>query len=105
MNILLDQGTPVPLRGHLTGHSVVTAYECGWNTLRNSLLIAKAQENDFHLLTTTDQNLRHQQNLSRSNLAILVLMSASWPRIRRRIEEVRDAVDGMGPGDYKEISV
>ncbi|MDE0602046.1 MAG: hypothetical protein OXI56_09685 [bacterium] len=105
MKILLDQGTPVPLRGHLTGHSVVTAYERGWSTLRNSILIAKAQENDFHLLITTDQNLRHQQNLSGSHLAILVLMSASWPRIRRRIEEVLDAVDSMEPGDYKEISV
>ena len=30
MNILFDQDTPVPLRRHLVGHIVATAYERGW---------------------------------------------------------------------------
>lgn len=29
MNILFDQGTPVPLRRHLAEHSVKTAFEQG----------------------------------------------------------------------------
>ena len=33
MKILLDQGTPVPLRRYLEGHSVTTAYEQGWSEL------------------------------------------------------------------------
>jgi hypothetical protein len=32
MTILFDQGTPVPLRAALVGHTVDTAYERGWST-------------------------------------------------------------------------
>ena len=32
------------------------------------------------LLVTTDQNLRHQQNLANRRIAILVLKTASWPK-------------------------
>ena len=35
MRILLDQGTPVPLRRPLNGHVVPTAYELGWSTVTN----------------------------------------------------------------------
>ena len=35
MKILFDQGTPAPLRRHLSGHSVDTAYERGWSDLRS----------------------------------------------------------------------
>ena len=64
MRILFDQGTPVPLREHLPGHSVETAYEMGWSALRNGELLANA-EAEFDLLITTDRNLRDQQNLCR----------------------------------------
>ena len=63
MRILFDQGTPVPLREHLAGHGVETAYEKGWSALRNGMLLAKA-EAEFDVLITTDRNLRHQQNLA-----------------------------------------
>jgi len=33
MRILFDQGTPVPLRRALAGHSVSTAHEMGWAAL------------------------------------------------------------------------
>jgi len=42
VRILFDQGTPVPLRGLLSSHQVETAFERGWNTLRNSDLLAAA---------------------------------------------------------------
>ena len=57
MRILFDQGTPVPLRDHLTGHVVATAFELGWSTLKNGELLAAA-EAAFDTLITTDQNLR-----------------------------------------------
>ncbi|MGQ0541935.1 MAG: hypothetical protein ACT4O9_08815 [Blastocatellia bacterium] len=40
MKILFDQGTPVPLRKLLHDHSIITAYELGWQTLENGDLIA-----------------------------------------------------------------
>lgn len=80
MKILFDQGTPVPLREHLTGHTVQTAFELGWSNLENGALLTVA-EDAFDLLITTDQQLRYQQNLAVRKLSVLVLMTTSWPRI------------------------
>ena len=44
MRIVFDQGTPVPLRKHLVGHIVETAFERGWSTLENGVLLAVAEE-------------------------------------------------------------
>ncbi len=63
MKILFDQGTPVPLRRHLSGHDVTTAYEAGWSNLANGDLLRVAEQAGFQVLVTTDQNLRYQQNL------------------------------------------
>ena len=102
MRILFDQGTPVPLRFHLAGHDVSTAYELGWSTLTNGDLLAAA-ETRFDLLVTTDRNLRHQQNLPSRRLGILVLPSANWPRLSGRVGVIQQAVDAMGPGEYREL--
>jgi hypothetical protein len=76
MNILFDHGTPVPLRHHLTEHTVQTAYELGWSNLENGALIASA-EDSFDLLITPDQQLRYQQNLVARKLSVLVLMTTT----------------------------
>ena len=105
MKILFDQGTPAPLRRYLAGHSVDTAYERGWSDLRNGDLLKEAEINGYELLITTDQNMRYQQNLVGKSLGILVLLSTSWPRIQPRIGDVQDIVDGMQPGDYRELPI
>jgi hypothetical protein len=89
LKILFDQGTPVPLRQHLTEHSVDTAFELGWSNLRNSVLLHQAEEYGYELLITTNQQLRNQQNLADRQLAVLVLLSTSWSRIRSRIGEIK----------------
>ena len=105
MKILFDQGTPVPLRRHLVGHSIQTVYEQGWSTLSNGELLAQAERGGYDLLVTTDQNLRYQQNLMNRRLAILVLLSTSWPRIRLRLDLIRAAVDNISAGEYKEVPI
>ena len=70
MKILFDQGTPLPLKNHLVGHEIQTAFELGWSALDNGDLIALAEES-FDLLITTDQQLRYQRNLSGRKLAIV----------------------------------
>ena len=102
MRILLDQGAPAPLREHLPGHSVETAYEKGWWALRNGELLAKA-EAAFDLLITTDRNLRHQQNLAERQIAILVLPTTSWPRLQKITPEIAAAIDSLKPGQYLEV--
>jgi predicted nuclease of predicted toxin-antitoxin system len=104
MKLLFDQGTPVPLRNHLTSHTVETAHEKGWGELTNGELLARAGAEGFDALVTTDQNLRHQQNLAGRKIGVLVLMTTSWPRIRDDVARVADAVDNLRPGSYEEIS-
>lgn len=104
MRILFDQGTPVPLRRELIGHVVGTAYEMGWSDLENGNLL-DATERDFDALITTDQNLKYQQNLSGRRLAILVLNTTNWPRIRRHIALVVSQVATLRPGDFRELAL
>lgn len=104
MRILFDQGTPAPLRTHLIGHIVETAFELGWSNLQNGELLAMA-ENSFDLLVTTDQQLHFQQDLIGRKLSVLVLMTTSWPRIQLHIPRILEAIDTINPGDYLELTL
>ncbi len=105
MRVLFDQGTPVPLRRHLPSHKVSTVYELDWATLKNGELISQAEARGFEVLVTTDQNLRYQQNLDRRRLAVVVLLSTSWPKIQARVSDVGAAVDNATPGSYIEVEI
>ena len=105
MRILFDQGTPAPLRAHLAGHDVTLAYERGWSTLKNGDLLKAAEAEGFDCLLTTDQNLSYQQNLSSRMIAILVLRTTSWPRIRPHVGLVLTALSGLAPGSYVEVAI
>ena len=59
----------------------------------------------YQLLITTDQNLRYQQNLADRRLAIMVLLSTSWPRIQLRVDDIQAAVNEIGPGELRDIPI
>ena len=102
MRILFDQGTPAPLREHLPGHSVETAFEKGWSTLRNGELLAEA-EVQFDLLVTTDRTLGGQQNMKGRKLAIMVLPATNWLRLRTVAAAVAEFARTVQPGEIKEF--
>ena len=105
MRILFDQGTPVPLRKYLTEHSVTTAYEEGWSNLSNGDLLKSAEDKGYQIFVTTDRNLRYQQNLSDRQIAIVVLLSTSWPKIRTQTDKICGVINEIKLGDYAEISI
>lgn len=105
MQVLFDQGTPVPLRQHLDGHTVTTAYELGWSTLKNGELLQAAEQHRFQVFVTTDTNLKYQQNLASRLIAVVVLSTTSWPRIRAASAAVVAAVDASTPGSYTEVAL
>ena len=105
MRILFDQGTPVPLRQLLTPHSIATAYELGWSTLKNGDLLRRAEERGFDVLVTTDTNLRYQQNLASRKIAVVVLTTTSWPRIRLAGDLIVAAVNSATIGSYVEVII
>ena len=61
--ILFDQGTPLPLKAHLVGHSVETAGDLGWAKLENGDLLLAAERDGFDLFILTDQNLKYPGGL------------------------------------------
>jgi hypothetical protein len=105
MRILFDQGTPVPLRQSLASHEVATVYEQGWSTLKDGPLLAAAERADFEVFVTTDRQLRYQQPLGRFRLAILVLGSTSCPRIAPHGLPIRQAIEQLDAGDYREFPI
>ena len=105
MRVLFDQGTPVPLRRYLAGHQVVTAYERGWSRLKNGDLLDAAERDGFEVFVTTDSNLRYQQNLARRRIAIVVLTTTDWSRIRPAVDIVIRIVDTATSPGYSEAVI
>ncbi len=89
----------------MANHSIDTTFQLGWSRLGNGELLDEAEQRGYELLITTDQQMRHQQNLHGRRLAILVLLSTAWPAIQRRVSEIRTIVNEIGPGDYREFTI
>ena len=105
MRVLFDQGTPVPLGSLLPNHQVSTAYARGWSELTNGSLLDAAESAGYEVFVTTDRNLRYQQNLSIRKIAIVVLGTKSWPRIRDNPNSVVAAVNNAMAGSYVEVAI
>ena len=93
------------MRQFLSKHNVETAYERGWSTLKNGEFIEAAEFANFEVLVTTDTQLKYQQNLARRQIAIVVLTTTSWPRIKAAVDLVVRAVDSAAPGSYIEVQI
>ncbi|MBM3775614.1 MAG: hypothetical protein FJW37_10700, partial [Acidobacteria bacterium] len=73
MRILLDECIDEALRHHFTGHDCQTCRYAGLKGLRNSELLAAAEQAGFEVLITVDQNMPRQQNPRRCAIALIVL--------------------------------
>lgn len=104
MQVLFDQGTPAPLRHALADHTVETAYERGWSSLKNGELISAAESAGFEVFVTTDKNLKYQQNLLNRSMAIVVLQTTSWPKLQKVLPSIVEAVAAATKGSYAEVA-
>ena len=105
MRILLDHNVPAPLRYWLVGHQVETAYERGWAEVSNGDLLKSAEAAGFEVMVTTDQNIRYQQNLGARRLALVVISTNDWTRLRHSKSAVLHALSGITPGSLVEIDI
>ena len=105
MKLLFDQGTPAPLREYLTEHSVDTLAEKGWSDKDNGELLDLAEREQYEVLLTTDQSLRHQQSLEHRQVGIVVLLANAWPRVRLHAKEIREAIAVVQPGEVIEVEI
>ena len=105
MRILFDHNTPSQLRPNLIGHDVDVAEERGWATLVNGELLDRAEEAGYEVVITADKNMPYQQNIGSRSFALVVLGTNRWPLIRPRLEDIRAALDGIQPGEVREVPI
>ena len=74
MKVLLDECLPKKLKREVEADFVQTVPEAGWASKKNGELLRLA-EVDFDVLLTNDQNMEHQQNLQKFDLAFIVLVA------------------------------
>lgn len=105
MRILFDHATPRGIARFLPEHTVTTAKDRGWDTLTNGDLLAEAERAGFDLLVTADKNMRYQQNLAARKIALVVLSTPRWPRVRLHAAKIAAAVNATVPGSYTEVEI
>jgi predicted nuclease of predicted toxin-antitoxin system len=74
VKVLLDECLPKKLKRDIEADFVQTVPEAGWASKKNGELLRLAETN-FDVLLTNDQNMEHQQNLKKFNLAFVVLVA------------------------------
>ena len=106
MRILFDNNVPVGVRAFLREHEVRTVMEMRWTPqLENGELLKGAETAAFDVMITSDQNIRHQQDLTGRRLALIVLGSNIWPIVRAHGATIATAVGAVTPGSYRFIEM
>ena len=105
MRILFDHNAPRQLRSHLVDHDVDVAEERGWATLVNGELLDRAEEAGYEVVITADRNMPYQQNIGSRRFALIVLGANRWPLIEPGIGDIRNALEGVQPGEVREVPI
>ena len=105
VRILLDECLPKRLKRDLTGHDARTVPEMGWASKQNGDLLALA-DGQFDVFLTVDRNLSIQQDVSRFNIAVIVLVAKSnrHPDLQPLIPDLLAVVGAVVPGQVVKIS-
>jgi len=105
MRVLFDQATPVPIRRFLIGHTVRTAAQEHWDTLKNGELLTVAEHAGFEVFLTTDKNMRYQQNMTGRTIAVVVIGAQQWPALQPHVARVVATVNAATPGSFTEVDI
>ena len=82
-----------------------TLAEKGWSDKDNGELLDLAEREGYEVLVTTDQNLRHQQNLAGRQLGVVVLLATAWSGVRLRAREIARALEAARPDEVVEVPI
>lgn len=102
MRILLDECTPRVLKTRLHDFDIVTVQDVGWAGIKNGELLKRA-EGQFDVFITTDKNLRYQQKLTSTRLAIIELPTNEVPIVAELAPAVQAALAEITGGQFVQI--
>ncbi|MCQ8780807.1 DUF5615 family PIN-like protein [Mangrovibrevibacter kandeliae] len=99
--VLLDEGVPRLLASALNerGHQV-DYFPNALKQMPDGDLLDHALANGYDCLITADKNMAHQQSLSGRPIAVLVLPTNNWPRVRRLVRFIATALFDLSPGEF-----
>lgn len=106
MKVLLDECLPKKLKREVVADEVKTVPEVGWASKKNGELLRLAQL-DFDVLLTNDQNLEHQQNLKKFDLAFVVLVALTndIEDLKPLMPAANEAMRTIQPGEIRYIAL
>ena len=104
MNVLLDEGVPRVIQQRLATLRISTVEEMGWRGIKNGALL-DLMTGRFDVLITADKNLPYQQNLSKRQLAVVILPSNQIPLVIKLLPQIEEAARQSVPGQCTEITM
>lgn len=102
MKIILDECVPSIVKRGLPGRDIITVQEVGWAGIKNGELLRRVAV-EFDVFITSDKNLRHQQNLSAFDLAIILLPSNQVPVVNALLSDIDGALDRVAVEGFIEL--
>ncbi|MEO8649614.1 MAG: hypothetical protein ABI539_10655 [Acidobacteriota bacterium] len=102
MKTIIDECVPSIVKHGLPERGIVSVQDIGWSGIKNGQLL-KLVAADFDVFITSDKNLRHQQNLSALDLAIILLPSNQVPVVRDVLPQIDAAVSSIKPQTFIEL--
>ncbi|HKR64464.1 MAG TPA: DUF5615 family PIN-like protein [Thermoanaerobaculia bacterium] len=99
--VLFDEDVPRQLRRDLPEFTIRTVQEEGWSSVKNGELLRRCAST-FDVFLTADKRLRHQQNLARHNLGVVVIATRDTrlPRLQQILDQLRAAIRDVQPGTH-----
>jgi len=83
---------------------ISTVQEMNWSGVKNGELIQLAEIN-FDVFISSDQNLKHQQNLKNRTLAFVILPSNQVPIVESLLPQIELALNEIQKNEFIEISL
>ena len=105
MRVLLDHCVPSGMRRYMPEHDVTAARDKGWDELKNGDLLKKARDEGYEVFITADKKIKSQQNIKKLEIRIVELSGNTWPRVRTRIKEIREAVKRSKLGEVEAVAI
>jgi hypothetical protein len=95
---------PRDLAAELPGHEVRTVGQQGWKGLENGELLAQAAGR-FDVLISMDKNMPTQQDISRHQIAVVLVqaMSNRIEALRPLVPAIQAAVASVKPGTVTRV--
>jgi hypothetical protein len=106
MRILIDECLNWRLSRGLPDHQCISVQKMGWSGIKNGELLRLAVQDGFDVFLTGDRNLRFQQNVSNSQIAVIVL-EAEGTQLHHTLplmDKVRLLFATLKPGDVLRVS-